>query len=210
MHQFFTRTRGALAKVALLLVTGFSLLVAPSQLLAQGGFIKGGLTKDSEDYLAGVGSVSRVIKGEAGNAVEGAIQRSVSSQMRSVWRDANENNKVVMMVLGADNCDRCELLDKYMRDEVLKARIDRHFVVLNLGVDALGDSVAVDIKSQHLPAIVLVESANDYQGLLPSEQMLTFMPEPHEPLYDWMDSLLFYSDQVFSASTESALRLTDS
>lgn len=164
----------------------------------------------SEDYLASVGSITRF---KIKEKVDDSYQRSsieISAAMRQAWEQAKENKKVVMMVLGAEDCDRCQLLEKYMQDESLKPRIDNHFVVLNLGVGSFIDSGDFNIDTKHLPAIVLVESDTDYQGLLPTERMLTFMPEPYEVLYDWMESLLFYSDQVFSANAFRSVDSSDS
>lgn len=152
------------------------------------------------DYLAQVGSVSRISMPAKSGSLYSQSGRELTSSMRSAWRQASEDNKVVMMVLGAESCDRCLLLDKYISSAPLKPRIDKHFVVLNMGIDALGDEVDVDIESEHLPAIVLVQSGSGVSGLFSTEKMLTFMPEPHEALFDWMESLLFYSDQVFSVA----------
>lgn len=164
----------------------------------------------SGDYLASVGSITRLKTKEK---VNDSYQRSsveISAAMRQAWQQARENKKVVMMVLGAEDCDRCQLLEKYMQDESLKPRIDNHFVVLNLGVGSFIDSDEFNIDTKHLPAIVLVESDTEFQGLLPTERMLTFMPEPYEVLYDWMESLLFYSDQVFSANAFRSVDSSDS
>ena len=163
-------------------------------------------TAFSANYLVSEGSVSRVTIVGKPPSLFSQSQREISSLMRDAWRKASNNNKVVMMVLGADNCDRCQLLDKYMRSVPLKPRIDQHFVVLNMGIDAVSEDL--DVETDHLPAIVLVESSQDVRGALSTERMLTFMPEPHEALYDWMESLLFYSDQVFSVSRQAQPQLS--
>lgn len=160
----------------------------------------------SANYLASEGSVSRVTLVGKPPSLFAQSQSGISTMMRDAWRKASDNNKVVMMVLGADNCDRCQLLDKYMSSVPLKPRIDEHFVVLNMGIDAVSDDL--EVASGHLPAIVLVESSEDIRGALSTERMLTFMPEPHEALYDWMESLLFYSDQVFSVSRRAQPQLS--
>lgn len=163
-------------------------------------------TAFSANYLAAEGSVSRITLVGKPPSLFSHSQREISSLMREAWRKASDDNKVVMMVLGADNCDRCQLLDKYMRSVPLKPRIDQHFIVLNMGIDAVSEDI--EVATEHLPAIVLVESSEDVRGALSTERMLTFMPEPHEALYDWMESLLFYSDQVFSASRQAQPQLS--
>ena len=118
--------------------------------------------------------------------------------LSDAWDEASMRNKVVMLVLGSESCDRCALLDRYMSHESLSKRIEQHFIRVDLSVSRYRKDMPIAIKDEHLPAIILVESEGHFDGNLPADRLLTFRPEPYEPMYDWMENLLFYSDQVFA------------
>lgn len=128
---------------------------------------------------------------------------AVFNSLKEAWRLAEQNNKVVMMVLGSESCDRCVLLDRYLDDESLSARIEKHFVRVDISTTAFQQGMSVQIDDEQLPAIILIESEGPFTGRLPSERLMTFRPEVYEPMYDWMENLLFYSDQVFASYSSS-------
>ena len=90
-----------------------------------------------------------------------------------------------------------------MAHESLSERIDKHFIKVDISTTALMKKMPVDIDDAYLPAIILVESDGQFSGELQTDSLLTFRPEVYEPLYDWMETLLFYSDQVFASFNDS-------
>lgn len=115
-------------------------------------------------------------------------------QMKMAWEKGRDVGKSVMVVLGTETCDRCALLARYMRDEQMRTRIEDRFIVLNLDVGSPDSTLQVD-GEQRLPAIVLVDSANDFDVILQSNQLLTFLPEPYEPIFEWIENVLDYTEQ---------------
>lgn len=143
-------------------------------------------------------SMSEVPSAAVLSAPDSSVQQ-LHLNMVEAWDRAEIEHKVIMLVLGNDNCDRCALLARYMEDPSLSQRINKNFVNLNVSTDILSAAMSIQIDDQYLPAIILIESEGQFDGSLPSDNLLTFRPETYEPLYDWMENLLFYSDQVFAA-----------
>jgi len=205
-------------------LVGFSLaraLVLAGALLAQGVFAETAINASTlaSSNLADVGSINRVVsnvstKHDAKSAaVFAESYAQISDVMSNAWQVAQANDKLVMVVLGDNHCDRCLLLDKYLADKTLKARIEKHFVVINISIHAFdqsgtlrreGESATGKAASQQMeydsPAIVVMESPESLGSAVADDGLLTFMPAPYEPLYDWMENLLFYSEQVLSAN----------
>ena len=138
-----------------------------------------------------------------GSGSDASVQQ-LHLTMVEAWDRAELENKVIMLVLGNDSCDRCALLARYMADPSLSQRIDKNFINLNVSTDLLSAAMSIQIDEQYLPAIILIESQGQFNGSLPSDNLMTFRPESYEPLYDWMENLLFYSDQVFAAYSGGA------
>lgn len=130
-------------------------------------------------------------------------QATLFNSLDQAWLEAASRDKVVMLVIGSESCDRCALLKRYMQDQSLSERIDKHFVKVDISTTALMNRMPIVIDDAYLPAIILVESDGQFSGELKTDSLLTFRPEVYEPLYDWMENLLFYSDQVFASFNDT-------
>ncbi len=131
-------------------------------------------------------------------AEEEAGQVDPYQPIRSAWEQAHSSNRSVMLVLGAEWCDRCALLQRYMNDEDLQARIDQRFVVMHLDVGRPDSLITMESDAVQLPVIVLLDSAQKFESQMQSSNLLTFLPEPYEPLYDWLENVLFYTEQTLA------------
>ncbi|MBT8149146.1 MAG: thioredoxin family protein [Gammaproteobacteria bacterium] len=120
------------------------------------------------------------------------------AQLERAWRLGREQGMPVMVVLRSDSCDRCALLQRYMNDRALKAQLEARFVVLDIDVGmAIVDSQGETTEEQ-LPAIVLVDTRQDFAEILQTDQLVTFLPSADQPLYDWMENILDYSAQTLA------------
>ena len=119
--------------------------------------------------------------------------------LKEAWSEARTGSKSVMLVLGAKWCDRCELLSRYMTEENLRTRIDKRFVVLHMDVGEPQSLISLEDTDVQLPVIVLLDSSEQFEDLMQSNSLLTFLPEPFEPIYDWLENVLFYTEQAFAA-----------
>ena len=98
-----------------------------------------------------------------------------------------------------------------MNDPALGLRIENRFVVLHVD---LGSVSAVEDNSnsteslsnnreelstrEDLPAIVLVDSKQDIGEILASNNLMTFLPDADQPIYDWMENILFYAEHALA------------
>ena len=119
----------------------------------------------------------------------------VARPLRDAWQAARDEDKSVMLVLGADWCDRCALLERYMGDGDLNQRIDKRFVVLNLNVGNPDSFIQMENNSVQLPVIVMLDSEVEFNQLMASDNLLTFLPDPNQPIYEWLENLLIYTEQ---------------
>ena len=119
--------------------------------------------------------------------------------LRGAWQQGRQVGKGVMLVLGAEWCERCELLARYMSDQTLKTRIDQQFVVLELDVGSPDSMISLEAGEQRLPVIVVLDSAEEFDRLMQSDSLLTFLPEPYEPLYDWLENILLFTEDTLAA-----------
>ena len=124
-----------------------------------------------------------------------------AEKMAELLDTARSTNRDVMVVFGAQWCDRCVLLDRYIRQGELGDRIAKDFVVLNIDV---GDwSAERRHEAQHghptregLPAIVLVDAKHDLVDVMASEELTTFLPDRDQPIYNWMEDILYFAEQA--------------
>ncbi|MFT7561643.1 MAG: thioredoxin-related protein [Flavobacteriales bacterium] len=64
-------------------------------------------------------------------------QRSAVSDYRLALKEANETNRLVLVVIGGDWCRWCHVLDRYIKSrEALRAKLLQTFVVLKVNVSA--------------------------------------------------------------------------
>lgn len=123
----------------------------------------------------------------------------VTKPLRDAWQAARSERKSVMLVLGADWCDRCALLERYLEDDEMHQRIDERFVVLNFNVGDPDSLIKMETNSAQLPLIVMLDSGVEFGQLMTSDNLLTFLPDPHQPIYDWLENLLIYTEQPLAA-----------
>ena len=139
----------------------------------------------------------------AGQPVADSVEPSAEPvdtllQLENAWRVGREQGKPVLVVLRSDGCDRCALLHRYMQEEALRVQLDSRFVVLDIDVgiaviDSQGES-----SEERLPAIVLVDTRQEFAEILATDQLVTFLPSADESLYDWMENILHYSAQTLA------------
>jgi len=119
-------------------------------------------------------------------------------QLERAWRVGREHGMPVMVVLRSESCDRCALLQRYMNDQALKQQLEARFIVLDIDVGmAIVDSQG-ETSEEQLPAIVLVDTRQDFAEILQTDQLVTFLPSADQPLYDWMLNILDYSAQTLA------------
>lgn len=123
----------------------------------------------------------------------------LTKPLRDAWQQARGESKLVMLVLGADWCDRCALLKRYMEDTEMNQRIDERFVVLNLNVGKPDSFIQMEDNSMQLPVIVMLDSDTEFNQLMTSDNLLTFLADPNQPIYDWLENVLYYSDQTVAS-----------
>lgn len=119
---------------------------------------------------------------------------STVTALKSAWAAGREQSKSVLVVLGTEQCDRCALLDRYLNDEAMRARIENRFLVLNLDLGSEVERDESGTQAYSLPAIVLVDTTLDFETILQSDQLMTFLPEPHEPVYQWLENVLHFTE----------------
>lgn len=123
-------------------------------------------------------------------------------QIYREWLVAREAQKPLMLVLGEGDCDRCALLGRYMDDAAMRARIEQRFTILRIDLANSDLELAINQSSkveEPLPAIILVETAQPFVAAWQPEQLLAFLPEPYEPIYQWIENVMHYSDTRLAA-----------
>jgi len=123
-------------------------------------------------------------------------------QIYREWLVAREAQKPLMLVLGEGDCDRCALLGRYMDDGAMRARIEQRFTILRIDLANSDLALAVNLGSgveEPLPAIILVETAQPFVAAWQPEHLLAFLPEPYEPIYQWIENVMHYSDSRLAA-----------
>ena len=41
----------------------------------------------------------------------------------------------------------------------------------------------------------MLDSEVDFNQLMASDNLLTFLPDPNQPIYEWLENLLIYTEQ---------------
>jgi thioredoxin-related protein len=123
-------------------------------------------------------------------------------QIYREWLVAQDAQKPLMLVLGEGDCDRCALLGRYMEDAAMRARIEQRFAILRIDLAHSDLALAVEqgASGEHpLPAIILVETAQPFADVWQPERLMAFLPEPYEPIYQWIENVMQYSDSRLAA-----------
>lgn len=126
-------------------------------------------------------------------------------QIESAWLTARDSGKTIMLVLGSEVCDRCVLLQRYIDDKAMRARLDSRFVVLSIDVANSDFSINIQgagkaaTEQEGLPAIVLIDTSMPFEATMQPEQLLAFLPEPYEPLYQWIENILYFTERSVAA-----------
>lgn len=123
-------------------------------------------------------------------------------RIHSAWQQARVNNKKIMLVLGSDSCDRCALLQRYVTEDTMSQRLASRYIILGIDVANSDFSIAVGetgIPQEQLPAILLLNTVNSFEQTMQSEEVLAFLPEPYEPIYQWIENIIHYTDQKLAA-----------
>jgi thiol:disulfide interchange protein len=126
-----------------------------------------------------------------------------SETMRLALLQARESGRDVMVVFGADWCDRCALLKRYMDESALQDRIQSQFIVLLVDVGYGDKNQRYEAQMGHptregLPAVVIADSSDQFTSIMTSEELVTFLPDRDQPIYDWMDRVLKYAEQTYA------------
>lgn len=126
-----------------------------------------------------------------------------SETMRLALLQARETGRDVMVVFGADWCDRCALLKRYMDESELQNRIKSQFIVLHVDVGYWDKNQRYEAQMGHptregLPAVVIADSSDKFTSIMTSEELVTFLPDRDQPIYDWMDRVLKYAEQTYA------------
>ena len=51
----------------------------------------------------------------------------------------------------------------------------------------------------NLPAIVLMDVEQDFEAVTASDELVTFLPEPYEPIFKWIENILLYTELTLAA-----------
>lgn len=126
-----------------------------------------------------------------------------AEEMRALLKLARATDRNVMVVFGADWCDRCVLLNRYMSESELQQRIAERFVVMHVDVGYWDKHRQYEAQMGHptregLPAVVIADAEEDYSNIMQSEELVTFLPDRDQPIYDWMDRVLSYAEQTYA------------
>ncbi len=126
-----------------------------------------------------------------------------AEQMRALLTLARATDRNVMVVFGADWCDRCVLLNRYMEESELQQRIADRFVVMHVDVGYWDKHRQYEAQMGHptregLPAVVIADAEEDYSNIMQSDELVTFLPDRDQPIYDWMDRVLTYAEQTYA------------
>ena len=151
-------------------------------------------------YSSGLGASTerREIAQQDTDATVGA------AQMEALLSIARATDRDVMVVFGADWCDRCVLLNRYMKNSDLRVRIDERFVVMHVDVGYWDEQRRHEAQRGHpthegLPAVVIADASEDFASIMSSEELVTFLPDRDQPIYDWMERVLTYAEQTYAA-----------
>ncbi len=137
---------------------------------------------------------------------QSAADRNSSSdaaaRMKATFETAKKLDKDVMIIFGADWCDRCALLQAYLEDDLLANHVAEQFVVLKIDVGYWDENRRYEAQMGHptregLPAVVIVEADDDFAEVMGSEDLLTFLPDRDQPIYAWMENILQFAKDSY-------------
>lgn len=151
-------------------------------------------------------TINEPVSNEPASNKRGAKESSgavASETMRLALLQARETGRDVMVVFGADWCDRCALLKRYMDESELQNRIKSQFIVLHVDVGYWDKNQRYEAQMGHptregLPAVVIADSSDKFTSIMTSEELVTFLPDRDQPIYDWMDRVLKYAEQTYA------------
>lgn len=112
--------------------------------------------------------------------------------------NAQNSGKKLMLVFGAEWCDRCVLLERFIRQSTLQPAIDDGYELIWVEADSWVDFDRADqpqrehIRSM-LPAVMIVDATSELAQLTRGEDLLTFIPDRDELLYPWLEKVLQYA-----------------
>ncbi len=172
--------RDQLAQSVSFVLLGFALLIAAAAVFAWSA------PAAAQDDTAGDGVTA---------------DHHAAEKMAELLDTARTSNRDVMVVFGADWCDRCVLLDRYIRQGELGDRIAEDFVVLNIDVGDWSEERRYEAQHGHptregLPAIVLVDADENLVDVMASKELTTFLPDKDQPIYNWMEDILYFAEQA--------------
>lgn len=126
------------------------------------------------------------------------------AQMGEILSAARASGRDVMVVFGAQWCDRCALLKRYMADSPLQNRINQQFIVVYVDVGDWDEARRHETQMGHptregLPAVVIAHANEELVSIMNSDELVTFLPDRDQPIYDWMERVLQYAEQVYAS-----------
>ena len=192
LHRRERKGREQFAQSLSFVLLGFALLIGAAAVFAWSGPASAEASPGQDP--AGESNVEQSSEGASPD-------HHAAEKMAELLDNARATDRDVMVVFGAQWCDRCVLLDKYIREGDLGDRIAEDFVVLNIDVGDWSQERRQETQYGHptregLPAVVLVDAEEDLVDVMASKELTTFLPDRDQPIYNWMEDILYFADQA--------------